>query len=94
MDPHSFSFMNGHSSSSLKKFHSNSLHNFIDGVEVGNEEGVLEFESAQFSSNILESLANLRQQNQFCDAILRVGEKEVFFHFTCKWHLSTVFIFV
>ncbi|XP_076454489.1 uncharacterized protein LOC143289409 [Babylonia areolata] len=41
----------------------------------------LEFaDNARYASNLLVAMGNLRRQNQFCDAVLRVGEREVSIH--------------
>lgn len=52
--------------------------NGLIDVEVnGEEEEGLDFVYSGHHAELLESMGNLRRQNHFCDAVLRVGEREV-----------------
>ena len=49
----------------------------LDAMEVDAQDGGLDFDNSEHPPDLLLALGTLRRQNQFCDAVLRVDEREV-----------------
>ena len=77
MDQTMMTLTSGHDSTNSSAFINRGSDDVLDVIRMDTQEAGLDFHNSEHPPDLLVAMGTLRRQNQFCDAVLRVDEREV-----------------